>query len=279
MAKSKNTLVIILLGLFFIIGAATLIQSEYLLNLNPEETPEYQRYVIDRWLHNQDNIDTLSFETTIKGSLSGSILESLQISDVKVMNLTGETDNINKKIHIKGDLGKLFKLKPEAYIMQQESFISISGTGWIRSERRFGLWSPNPKTEFSNTTIISVEGQKNINSQDCYVIKIKAGSIDASALLIKQFGVRDFGNESEAFRNLRNLTSTEYISKETFLPVRSELTFQDDEETAGFKIKIYTDYKDYNNITEIKLPSETEYYIEERNMIGLDDMFANLPLI
>jgi hypothetical protein len=81
--------------------------------------------------------------------------------------------------------------------------------------------------------------------------------------------VKNYGNESEAFKNLRNLTSTEYISKETFLPVRSEteLTFQDEDETAGFKIKVYTNYRDINNITEIKLPEETEYYIEERYMI------------
>ena len=279
MAKSKNTLLFIGLGLIFIIAATSLIESEYLLS--PQETPEYQRYIIDNWLHNQDKIDTLSFDTTIKGSLSGTILDSLKITDIKVMNLTGVVDNKNKKIHIKGDLGKLFKLKPEAYLMQNESFISISGTGWIRSEKRFGLWSPNPKTEFSNSTIITVEGQQNVNSQDCYVIKIKAGSEDAAALLLKEFGVKNYGNESEIFKNLRNLTSTEYISKETFLPVRSEteLTFQSDDETAGFKIKLYTNYRDYNNVTEIVLPEETEYYIEERNMIGVDDMLANLPLI
>jgi hypothetical protein len=281
MAKSKNTLVFITLGLIFILAATTLIKSEYHLNLNTEETPEYQRHIIEKWLHNQDNIDTLSFDTTIKGSLSGSILESLQITDIKIMNLTGVVDNINKKIHVKGDISNVIKLKPEAYLMQQESFISISGTGWIKSERSFGLWSPNPKTGFSNSTVISVEGQKNINSQDCYAIKINAGSEDAAALLIKEFGVKNYGNESEAFKNLRNLTSTEYISKETFLPVRSEteLTFQDEDETAGFKIKVYTNYRDINNITEIKLPEETEYYIEERYMIGLDDMLANLPLI
>lgn len=281
MAKFSNIIVVTVAGILFLIAAAGIIKSEPFFGANPLENEIEERYIINQWLYNTDKVQTATYDLRVKASLTGGILSALKFSDMQITNMSCEIDNKNMRLHTVLRMNKLIKIQPEAYIMANQSFISLSGQGWIRSERRFGVWGTKiNETEFLNKTEIKVEGTQTIDGTDCYVIKIRAEGPAASQLLAKELGANTY-SENTLLKNLANLSSTEYINKETFLPtkIESEITFKSENETEGLRIKTEINSIEYNKQVEIKLPSSTEYYIEERYMIGVDDMFQNLPFI
>lgn len=280
MVKLSNTIILTAAGIIFIIAAANIIKSEPFNNTKNPEDEIQKRYIISQWLHNTEKIQTATYNLKIKATLTGGILSALKLSDIQITNTTTSIDNKNQRLHVLSNMNKLIKIRPEAYIMANQSFISFSGQGWIRSDRRFGLWGKKiNETEFLNKTEIKIEGTKTIDGREYYVLKIKAnGRETASQLLAKELGANTY-TENELLGNIANISSTEYIDKETFLPkkIESEIAFKTENKAGGLRIKTEIDNIEYNRQLEIKLPPETEYYIEERYMVGVSEMLQNLP--
>jgi hypothetical protein len=222
--------------------------------------------------------ETYSFDMTVRMKSSGGILT--QLLNMQVMNISGQVDNVNKKTHFKVHSADIFKITPEAYLSENLSYVSLSGTGWIRSERKQNLWGAGSVgADIREANNITVIGTENVDSVECYVLQIKTDRYKAFDLLAKQSSIMGMVG-AEVSDKIKGIESTEWVEKDTMLPrkIVSEIVLGDEGTTANVEITAH--FADYGKPEYIEPPAEAkEYYIEERNMIGLDELFNSLSMI
>jgi hypothetical protein len=229
-------------------------------------------------LNASEEVETYSFDMIVRVKNSGGLLT--QFLNMQVMNITGQVDNVNKKTHFAINSADIFKISPEAYLGENLSYISLSGTGWIRSERKQNLWGAGAiNVDISEANNITVIGTENVDGIECYVLEIKTDRDKAFTLLAKQAGILGLVG-LEVSDKIKSIESTEWIEKDSMLPrkIISKIVLGDEQNTMNVEITAHL--ANYGKPVDIEPPEEAkEYYIEERNMIGLDELFKSFSLI
>ncbi|MFZ2455810.1 MAG: hypothetical protein WAX07_04985 [Candidatus Altiarchaeia archaeon] len=278
MAKSYLVVLFIVMWLMVILTTASLITPGHSYISLPGAWGPMKEVSAVELVNASREVETYSFDLIVRTKSSGGLLT--QFLNMQVMNITGEVDNINKRTHFSVRTADIFKITPEAYLGENLSYISLSGTGWIRSERRQNLWGTGPiNVSIPEADNITVVGTENIGGVECYVLEIKTDKDKAFALLAKQAGIMGLAG-AELSDKIKSIESTEWIEKDTMLPrkIVSEIVLSDEQNTVNVEITAH--FADYGKPVHIEPPEEAkEYYIEERNMIGLDEMFNSLSMI
>ena len=278
MAKSYLVILFTMIWLLVVLTTASLITPGHTYKSLPGAWGPMKDVSAIDLVNASKDVETYSFDMIVRTKTSGGMLT--QFLNMQVMNITGEVDNVNKKTHFVIGSADIFKISPEAYLGETLSYISLSGTGWIRSERRLNLWEQGSVNvnilESNNITVI---GTENVGGAECYVLEIKTDKDKAFALLAKQAGVMGLVG-AEVSDKIKSIESTEWIEKDTLLPrkIVSEIVLGDGKNTVNVEITAH--FSNYGRPVHIEPPEEAkEYYIEERNMIGVDELFNSLSMI
>jgi hypothetical protein len=278
MAKSYWVVLFIIAWLLVVLTTASIITPSHTYISLPGAWGPMNEVSASELLNASEEVETYSFDMIVRVKSSGGLLT--RFLNMQVMNITGEVDNLNKKTHFTINSGGIFKITPEAYLGENLSYVSLSGTGWIRSERKQNLWGPRSfNLNMSEANNITVIGTENVDGVECYVLDIKTDRDKAFALLANQAGILRLV-EAEVSGNIKSIQSTEWIETGSMLPrkIVSEIILSDEQNNVNVEITAH--FNGYGNRVYIEPPEDAkEYYIEERNMIGLDDMFNSFSLI
>lgn len=277
MAKSYLVILFIAMWLLVVLTTASIITPIHTYKSLLGAWGPMKEVSATELLNASKEVETYSFDMIVRVKSSGGLLT--QMLNMQVMNITGEVDNVNKKTHFKLNSGDIFKITPEAYLGEDLSYMSLSGTGWIRSERKQNLWEARPINLDIPANNITVIGTENVDGAECYVLEIKTDRDKAFAFLAEQASILGLAG-SEVSDKVSSIESTEWIEKDTMLPrkIVSRILLSDEKSTVNIEISAH--FTDYGKPLHIEPPEEAkEYYIEERNMIGLDEMFNSFSLI
>jgi hypothetical protein len=278
MAKTYLVILFIMAWLLIVLTTASIITPSHTYKGLPGAWGPMKDFSAAELLNASEEVKTYSFDMIVRVKSSGGLLT--RFLNMQVMNISGDVDNVNKKTHFTISSGDIFKITPEAYLGENLSYLSLSGTGWIRSERRQNLWGPKSAyLDLSGANNITVIGSENVDGIECYVLNIKTDKDKAFELLANQAGILRLV-EAEVSDKIKSIESTEWIEKDSMLPrkIVSEIILSD--EQNNMNVEITAHFNGYGNPVNIEPPEDAkEYYIEERNMIGLDEMFNSFSLI
>lgn len=166
----------------------------------------------------------------------------------------------------------------EMYLMDDTMYVNMGKEfgGWMKMaipESQWGtVWDEqnimNQQTDLLlNAYNIEIVGEKTVNGVKCYEVTMEPDMKQVMALFGEQMGdympeEMDPSEMEEAMDMIKNLSIRQWYDKETFLPVRAEisLSFEDEGEdiSMDMNMEMNMKYSKINKPVTIELPKEAE---------------------
>ncbi len=226
-------------------------------------------------IESSKNIKTYRFKMTVQSQL---IFGNESGKSTMISNATGAIDLINKRMYIDvhtviNQFGRTYSMESETYVINDTAYIKSNGASvWFKKKLRNDFWIRNnqidQQTELLSFSKVEKLSDEKVNGIDCYVLKLKPDLDKFVEYMENTSNVPQ--NKSLLKHMLKEVVIKEWIAKDTFYPIKSEiLTVMEMpmkisigslkgnvsiEETMKTTVEFY----DHNKPVLIKLPEEAK---------------------
>lgn len=177
---------------------------------------------------------------------------------------TGKFDKKNKKMYMNMTMDMFgVKMNMEQYIIGDTQYIKMPMLGWVKNKTGEDIWSQEyaqMEVEFLRNGPVILEGTENVNSKECYVLKINPEVNDLMKLLSKSYqpGMSMNMRVDEMGDIVKSVELKEWIDKDTFLVSRMLMAMNMENENMTTNLVMTVDMHNYNEPMSIELTEDAK---------------------